>query len=65
MVKSSYSWQDHLESAEYSNAPIISAEQEVAVYMYSPKANIGFVKIVKSGKIDAMCQVATKFTDLE
>jgi len=65
MIKSSYNWNDHLECAEYANAPVIEANQEIAVYMYSEKAKIGVVRLVKSGKIDVMCQVATMLEDIE
>lgn len=64
-IKGNYDWQDHLESAEYANAPIVGSDQEVAVYIYSPKVKIGFVRMVKSRKVDASYSTATVFDDIE
>ena len=64
-VKSEYSWKDHLEDAEFANAPVISPDQIIAVYAYSEKARAGFVRMVKSGNINVHCQVATMLKDIE
>lgn len=64
MIKGNYNYTDHLEDAEYSNAPIIEENQEIAIYMYSEKAKTGLVRIVKSEKIDSMCSVATILNDI-
>lgn len=65
VIKSHYGVSDHVRSAEYANAPIIEANQEVAVLMYSEAMDVSVVVIVKSGKIDGMCSVATKFENIE
>lgn len=64
-IKAEYSWKDHLEDAEFANAPVISPDQVVAVYVYSAEARLGYVRLVKSEKIDVHCQVATMLKDIE
>ena len=62
MIKSHYGWQDHLKAAEYANAPIIESDQDVAILNYSANADLSFVVIVNSGKVDGQYSDAATFT---
>lgn len=52
MLKAEYGMDDYLKSAQFANAPIIEANQEIAIFHYSKEIDIGFVLMVRSGKID-------------
>lgn len=61
MLKGHYGVEDHLESAEFANAPIIESNQDVAILIYSLKANMSAVLIVNSGRVDGSYSSACKF----
>ena len=65
VLSSSVGVHDWIEAAEYANAPVIEANQEVAILIYSKKQNTSVVKIVKSGKVDPTYSTATRFNEIE
>jgi hypothetical protein len=62
MLKGHYGIEDHLEDAEYANAPIIEKGQEVAILVYSKELQSRFVIITTAGHVDPTYSTATRFT---
>ena len=65
MLKGHYGITDWLECAKKANAPVINEGDEVAVFCYSEKLNVGFVRLLKTGKITPDYSTSATFTDLE
>lgn len=65
MLTSHVGVDDWLKSAELANAPVIEADQEVAILVHSKEMNFAVVKIVKSGKVDPSYSTATTFYEID
>ena len=65
LIKRHYGIMDWLESAKLANAPVINEGDEIAVFCYSEKLNVGFVRLLKAGKITPEYSTSTVFVDLE
>lgn len=65
-LKKVYTINDHLRDAETAMSPIVHATEEVAIYCYSKKYNVEYVRVMRIGdRVDPFCISAAKLIDLD
>lgn len=65
-LKKVYTISDRLHDAETAMTPLVHATDEVAIYCYSKKDNVDYVRVMRIGnRIDPFCISAATLNDLD